>query len=324
MDDEARDRLNVQRPSAPPVPKGLMSARPAMTKIRPQYPEQLAQAEAAKKKTFEPPQPTPEELEERQARLDYLKTLRGNEKPKKRWPKVVGIIVAALIVLGALGGAAYYWFVVKVDDTPTATHTTQSDSKATNTPQQTQNGTTPAETKDYTSTNFPVELKYPPNWTVNDTPTKLTITSPQLDLPAANGETLKGAAVFTIRNKQPSLPEFSKGNAVAVLPSENITYASPATGQRGSTYVSFLQYSATTAKGALDGIYITGNAGYQQGQAIPMVDVVKVDPLITVTFVSCTTTCSDASPAANVSSTVWTAASLQTILENMFKSLAIS
>jgi hypothetical protein len=111
---------------------------------------------------------------------------------------------------------------------------------------------------------------------------------------------------------------------VAVLPSENITYASPATGQRGSTYVSFLQYSTTTAKGALDGIYITGNAGYQQGQAIPMVDVVKVDPLITVTFVSCTTTCSDASPAANVSSTVWTAASLQTILENMFKSLAIS
>jgi hypothetical protein len=39
----------------------------------------------------------------------------------------------------------------------------------------------------------------------------------------------------------------------------------------------------------LDAVYVTGDSGYQQDQAIPMADVVKGDPLINVTFVSCPT-----------------------------------
>lgn len=296
IDDAAR-RIST----APAVPKELLSARPAMTNIRPQWPDEVQKQAAAK--AAAKPEPTPEELQERQERLDYLRSLRS-EKPKKKWPKVLATIILILVLMAAGAGAAYYFLVLKGDKP-----TTQSDMMQVETNQPTNIAETPepaAELKDYTSINFPLSLSFPDNWTVSDQTAKLTILSPPRDMKSATGTNTKAAVLITIRGKQTNLPEFDSGNASAVLLSEKVNYTQPSSTQRGQTYLSYLQYAATKAKGGMDAVYITGNSGYTQGQFIPETDVIKVDPLVTVTFVSCQTSCMPTSTSVAIDSATWT------------------
>lgn len=327
--------------SAPAVPKGLLSARPAMTRVVPRSPEKMAQLQARqaaaaqqRQQAQQPAQPrpvaaTPQEIAERKERIEYLKSLRAKEQaPKrkggKRWP----IVLLVLLVLVGLAGGAY-WFLAKPSSEQAADTSASQQPAATN---QQPAATTPATTtqsaemKDYQSTNFAVSLKYPADWKVSDTAQKLTITSPMQNLPSASGSPSSGQVVFMIRPKQSSLEEFKTGNAAAVLDSKTLNYSQPAAGQRGSTYISYVQYPTTTVKGALDAIFVTGNTGYKKGQAIPQADVVKVDPLITVNFLQCAAggTCSATAPPMSVQASGLTSTDLEKTIEAIIQSLAIS
>jgi cytoskeletal protein RodZ len=333
-DDEPNENAPVtppapQPPAGPPalpskrpaVPRELLSARPAMTKVVPRSPDSVQAASQATGKPAAPKQLTPEEAAERQQRIDYLKSLRSQGKDRsggsKKW--LVVLIIVLLVVAVGLGAA--YWFINRDKAAPAAKHTTTS--KPTQTTQQTA-PKADADFKAYTSTNFSLSLKYPSDWTLNDAANGLTIISPMQQLPGNAGAPVSGAVVVAIRPQQTTLAEFKTGNAVAVMDSKNVNYSSPAQGQRATTFLSYLQYNTTTTKGALDSLYVTGNAGYKKDQAIPMADVIKVNPLINVYFVQCSSACTPTSNTMNVSAASWASSQLNTTVETILTSLSLS
>ena len=237
---------------------------------------------------------------------------------KKHTGRKVAIwVVIVLLVLAVAGGG--YW-LEHYSSPPKPTQSSQQSTSSSK-----HQLVITSTTKQYTSTNFNLSFNYPQDWTIADTGNgKLTVTSPTMQLTDAKGQTQTGQVVLTIQNESSTnFSMFAKGNAVAVRTSQHITYTNPTPTQRATTYVSFLQYAATTAQGALDGVYVTGDSGYQQGQAIPEVDITKVDPVIAVSFNACSdTVCSSPKPVSiNVS--LWDDTSFSGPIMKMFESLAL-
>jgi flagellar basal body-associated protein FliL len=241
----------------------------------------------------------------------------------KRSPiwKILGII----IVIAVLAAAAYFWFVrarpgdtVTKDNTPpTAEQKTPSAPKSQITGQ----------TKQYSATNFTVSFEYPADWTVTEAAGsgKLLVASPALKLTDASGATKQGKVLLTIRDKQQALPEFDSGNAVAARTSEKISYTQPSSVQRGSTYISLLRFADTSATSGIDGVYITGDSGYQEAQAIPKADFASVDPIIALTFEECesATACTNTQNRIHLSASAWQDKRLHGPLTDILKSLVI-
>lgn len=219
---------------------------------------------------------------DRKNRTKYLKAVRES-RPRKSKKGPIALLIILLLVIAA---AVFYWLVIRVDtaQAPQA----KTDQQATNTPQPVQQQSSTVEAKTYYANGFPLSLKYPASWTVDEKDGLLTITSPVQTLTDASQQTMPGEIVLTIQDpKQAKLKEFSQGDVVAVLESQRIAYTHPSSTQRGHTYISFLQYPRTVTKGGLDAIYVTGNAGYKYAQVIPKQDLTAVNPLIGVSFISC-------------------------------------
>ncbi len=196
-------------------------------------------------------------------------------KKKRMWLRI--LLIAAIVAV--LAGSGY--FAAKHIHFPSKKAAPVSSQK-TETPT-----SQPAALKQYRSSNFNLGFSYPETWGVVDNGDgKLTATSPVLQLKNTAGKTVSARAVVTIQNRQTSLPDFKAGNAVAAIASQKVSYTKPSSNQRAQTYISFLNYASSVAKG-VDGIYVTGDNGYQLGQAIPQTDVVQTDPLVTVTFLQC-------------------------------------
>lgn len=277
-------------------------------------PAPAASAETTAQASSNEPAETPDE---HQARIDYLRSLRA-EQPAKRGRNIWKILAVVLLLLLAAGAA--YWFVLRPKP---ASHTSQSSaqqSAASSAQQPSSDQNASGTTKPYSSTPFGLSFQYPSNWNVNETTVSITVVSPKNDLTKPNGQKVSGLVTMTIQHRQLSLPEFSKGNATAVRESNKIAYTNPSPTQRAQTFLSYLQYAATTEHGGLDGIYVTGNLGYQKDQAIPQADVVKVDPLITVTFASCSG--SSCTQPLTIAASSWTG-DLQTTVQTMLQSLTI-
>ena len=255
----------------------------------------------------------PPALDEHQARIEYLKSLRQQDSPKKKkrrnkTGRTVLAIVLVVLIVGALGAAAYFWFHSSRPTTPAkqpAKTQTQPTTPAAQEPTAQDEQT--VATKDYSSTAFALSLAYPGDWTPEEVAGKLTITSPVLQLTNASGQTTSGKIVLLVRPHQDKPAEFTAGNIVTVLDSETVNYTRPSSTQAGSTYISYLQYATTKIKGGLDGIYITGDYGYKYGQDVKLTEISKLNPLVDVTFVSCAdTTCVTATQQPlTISSSVW-------------------
>ncbi|MCA9325208.1 hypothetical protein KDA23_04060 [Candidatus Saccharibacteria bacterium] len=315
--------VSERAPSAPEVPKGIMSAGPSMTTIQPQQDDEVEQASQAVTEPEDEDFLPDEEPYEETDRVDYLKSLNKQKKSSgpKKWQII--LIVMTIIELAAVAG---YWFLIRPDPSKSNDTSQQaSDQPAPATVPSAGSSTTSTsgEPTEYASENFPISMTIPADWTPSDSADKLTFTSPVMKLTDNTGSTVSGAVIITVRNQQTKLDEFKDGNATAVLESDHLVYSSPAPGQRDSTYLSFLQYAGTTVTGSLDAMYITGNAGYQKGQNVPEADVTGVDPLITVSFVECDTKCSDTDPPVTISSTMWTG-DFKTTIETILKSIQIT
>jgi hypothetical protein len=229
------------------------------------------------------------------------------------------LVVAIFLVLLLAGGGGYWFFTQK------------KPAKSATAPPSSQTPTAPtskinAKTKNYQSTNFSLSFDYPEDWKVSDTTGSGTLTaiSPAMQLTGSDNQSATGQIVFTIRDTSQKLTEFDKGNATAARESEKIAYAKPSSAQRGSTYISFLAYAASADTTVLDGVYVTGDSGYQKGQAIPRVDIAKVNPLITIRFVKCAdNSCSGTGTPLSTSSALWDDAAISGPLKTMLQSLVV-
>lgn len=228
--------------------------------------------------------------DDHQARLDYLRSLRQQEskhRGKRKGHRGVWISLLIIVVLAAAGGGYYYFWQRPASQPTPQTAATKPTELAPKTTAPTDEQLTPDNTQLYRSSVFNLTLRYPAGWQTAELADQFTVTSPVVSLTDAAGSATKGRIVMTVRQQQKQPPEFKGGKVVAVLESTKLQYTKPSGRQRAETYLSYLQYAATTTKGGLDGIYITGDYGYKYGQVMPLTDVAKLSPLIDVTFVSC-------------------------------------
>ncbi len=177
-------------------------------------------------------------------------------------------------------------------------------------------------TQTYTASSYGLTFSYPSNWTVFDNGNgPMTVTSPPMRLTAASGNKVTGQIIMTVQ-PQGQLPAgFKAGTDLAVLNSQIIKYTKPTPSQSAQTYISFVQYSSATIKGSLNGIYVTGNYGYQKDQAIPGSNIASINPLITITFIQCgNSSCSSNLNPLMIAASSWNNTAFQTPIVNIFES----
>lgn len=152
----------------------------------------------------------------------------------------------------------------------------------------------------------------------------MTVISRPISLKVSTGQNVTGQITLTIRDPSQPLPEFDKGNATATIDSVKIAYSHPSQNQRANTYMSFLTYASSAASG-IDGIYITGDYGYKKVQAIPKVDIQKIDPITSITFAKCAdNSCSGKTTPLNLAVSDWQNGQLSGPLTKMLESLSIT
>ena len=232
--------------------------------------------------------------------------------------RLVKVIIAAFLI-GALILAAYQIFG-KSDNTKK-----QSSQGNTSRSQSTQLPTTiTSETAHHDSSNLNLGFDYPKDWTVKDDGNGIiTVTSPAMQLKASTGSNEPGQIVMTIRNKEQKLSEFDAGPATAVLISEKMNYSKPTQTQRGTTYLSFLNFFGNNV--GLDGIYITGDNGYKVDQLAPGTDFKAVDPVVNVTFLHCANgNCSAATENLTLQVDVWKDTNFSQPIKSMLQSLSFN
>jgi hypothetical protein len=265
---------------------------------------------------------------ERQEKINRLRTNEDFEVPydppkKKRkfWRKLLRffgwMLLIVLLTGGGAGAAWYFW----LKDEPQPKTSTREEAKM---PPPTPAAEEPEPTETYTSSAFLLQFDYPEGWKVSEgVDNKIVGVSPVDELKTVSGSKQKGQIVLTIQRKQASLPDFKDGSALAIRESEKIDYAKPSQTQRASTYISFLNYNASIAKG-LDGVYVTGDNGYKKDQYVPMADIAKSDPLITITFRSCDDDkCTTPGKAVTVSDSSWSDTKFAKPLRTMLQSIIV-
>lgn len=242
-----------------------------MDEEHPQEPKDGAQDNELPLNDEHTPQPVPKH--------EYLPP--DYHQDKGRAKRVFLYSLVTILILGA--AAAAYWFGFhKKTPAKSANQQTNSSTQQSSTQPASQIDST---TKHYDSANFSLGIDYPANWTLTDNGGgKMTIVSPALQLKGATGQTVSGKITLLITPKGQNLSDFSAGSAIAVMDSEKIAYTQPTQTQRANTYLSFLRFATDADTNAMDGIYITGDAGYQKGQYIPKTDVAKIDPEVAMTF----------------------------------------
>jgi hypothetical protein len=218
-----------------------------------------------------PPAPVP----------SYVKSATGSRK-FNRW-----VLLAALLIIVA--AAVVSWIYLSKKPQPTKQHATTTKAAVIQKPVVHSPYQPKIPTTSYSIAAFGMSFRYPSTWKIVDSGSAgVTATSPVMSLTAANGQTQQGQVVFNV-NKQGALPAAFTANSVAVLQSQRVNYLKPSSTQAAATFISFVQYPATTTKGGLDGIYVTGNYGYQKDQIIPASNVAQVSPLIYFNFYACAT-----------------------------------
>lgn len=233
---------------------------------------------------------------------------------KRRW-LIAGIILVLLLV----GGAVAYVFTRNDSktqtDAPAATDAVDSSNADLS------SDLASTETKDFTAAQLGLSLKYPSNWTVDETDGAVIFRSPAAHLPSMKPG-LQGRVEVMIRAKGQPLPEFENGNATATRASELLTYTNPSQSQRANSHLTFVAYAPEV--NGLNAMYITGDNGYQKDQAVPQVDIANMDPVITVTFLACgdKPDCSSASPTS-LDPSAWDDETFSSVLKTMLQSITV-
>lgn len=256
---------------------------------------------------------------ERKERIEYLRSV-AKPPVKERRSKAWLWVLLVLVVLAG-GGFAGWWLLLRSKPAPQQPTQAQTQTK----PSATANDEKPA-MKHYDSSAFGIAFDYPEGSTVTDSGTSsLTVSSPIMQEKTAAGSSQNGKIVMSITSTAAALDDFKAGNATAVVDSEKISYTKPSSTQRAETYISFLGL-ASSAKTGLDSIYVSGDNGYQTGQAIPEVDIAKGDPHIRIAFLPCSSgaNCSaTATVPVTLPANIWQTKSFSTPIKAMLASITV-
>jgi hypothetical protein len=228
-----------------------------------------------------------QEEADRQARIEYLRSLTGHHKTPKRHRHLIRLlkIVLTIAIIGAFT-AGVFWYFSKAGENSKNKQANKGSSQ-----QQSQGNKQQdqpkSSTKHFDSANFSLGFDYPNDWKVTDKGDgKLTVASGVSSFKSPSGGTVKAQVVFMIQPKQNSLAAFASGDGLATRTSEILAYAKPTPNQRAQTYTTFVT-NAGTANSGLNTVYVTGDLGYQKGQNVPQKDVLGGDPLVSIFFAKC-------------------------------------
>jgi hypothetical protein len=237
--------------------------------------------------------------------------------------KKILVTILVLLILIIVAGISYKVFYKKhsppvIKQQPTASSSTSSSSQyAVSDPSQ-----------QYYSANLGLGFNYPSNWVVTDVSgsNQIIVTSNPLKLQDSNGATVNGKIVLTIIGVPPStINDYQSGTPTAPLASQTINYTAPTQTQKASTYISFLDDSATNNQNVINSIYITGNSGYKVNQNVPKADLLAVSPSIYYSFESCPdSACTGTSKFIAIPASLWQNQTFSKPLLTMLESLAIN
>jgi hypothetical protein len=255
------------------------------------------------------------------SRVDVFRSAIVPVNQKQPWKRRILALVVIVIILIVIGLGAHWLFS---SNKHPRNYNAQAQTASNRPPSSAPKGSTGGPTKSYTASDFNLSFNYPQGWTVfNNGSGPMTVTSPSMRLTSAAGQAVTGLITMTIQQQGQLPASFSAGAALAVANSQKISYTHPTTAQLSQAYLSFVQYSATTTKGGLDGVYLTGNLGYQKDQTIPSSDIASINPLVTVTFTKCgNTACTSNLTPLTIASTSWSKSTFQAPIETMLASLA--
>ncbi len=157
-------------------------------------------------------------------------------KPKKRKGRRALLVIVGIIALAVLGFAG-----LKLLSKPKPAEPQTSQEPTAITPKQTE---APAAkgTKLFTADTLAVSFNYPDNWTVAEKEGTITVKSPEYDYKSADAGTVHGYFRIYIRKSARAVDSKYIGRAVAVQPTEEITYTNPAPSQRKQTELSYFGY----------------------------------------------------------------------------------
>ncbi|HSX16332.1 MAG TPA: hypothetical protein VLF40_06075 [Candidatus Saccharimonadales bacterium] len=228
--------------------------------------------------------------------------------PQKKWPFVVLAVLLAFVV-----GTVAFWFGTR-NHAPAKPQTAQAEARKTD--------DSAAAAKRYDSTAHALSFDYPGNWVVADSPAKLTITSPNMTMADLNKQG-SGRVVVTVQDQQTSVPGYPSGGALANLASEKITYKHPSTVQRTETYLTYVTFGNPHG---IDALFLTGATAYKLDDAVPMDDIIKGNPLVSVRFIHCADSkCADGkSESITLQAKDWQTSKLHDTIVGVLQSLTLN
>lgn len=253
---------------------------------------------------------------------DYANYQPPQKQRSPIWRKLA-IVGAAIVVLFAIVGAVY-WFVLR-EKTPIQTADTAQNSQSGSQLAQADSQIT-TKTKHYVSQNFRLEFDYPEDWFAGqDNAEQITLLSPDLKLKDTDNKDVVGQISLSIQSNGLKIPGVEGDGAVASRASTKINYVKPTSAQRDSTYISFLRFSESQSAQALDGVFITGDLGYQKDQNVLSADIEKVNPIIYLNFYLCPNTgCIEVSGVYGIGLATWDNPNISGPLTKMLESLVIN
>jgi hypothetical protein len=152
------------------------------------------------------------------------------------------VIFVSLII--SVGSGFAVWKLLLQDNTPKPIVQIEP-SPSSNTSARTDDDvSTSAERKSFKSDHPRVSFSYPANWTVSEADTGIRIVSPDFTYKTTDGKSVTGH--FRVYIRQGARPVDSPyiGSGIAIKPSEILTYAEPAPGQRSETNLTHFAYDA--------------------------------------------------------------------------------
>lgn len=236
------------------------------------------------------------------------------KKPEHLWRKVLIGLAVVVVIGGLVGGGIALAKHKKTNKTTSSKSTTSSSTNSSTTSTSgSANTNVAAGTNTYTSneSSLGLTLNYPTGWTPLPAATtasgtaNITLTSPTATLTDANGASVTGKAVVTIRPSSAGITELTSGTATAAQASTQIGYTKPTSGQHKYPFITFLHFATgEKASGAFEEIMITGVTSFSSGAGVSTANLAGLDPIISVNFYSCSgSTCTT---PLTINNTEWT------------------
>ncbi len=240
---------------------------------------------------------------------DYDKT---PKKKNKKSSKLFFILAAGFVILAVVLFAIFDKNAINKKHTSSKSLITKSKSSA------------QVKIMTYNSVSSSLSFSYPSNWSINDNNNGfISIISPLLKLSSADGSNVNGKILITI-DQQSQVPKSFGNYSLALNNSTMVSYVSPTQYQRNQTYLTYVQYPATTIVGGLDAIYVTGDFGYSKDNSIPATDIAKLNPLVIVSFENCLDSACDKYSPLTIGAATYNSSLITTDTINIIKSLQLN